>query len=118
MQYYECEQVVSVTEPEFFKVLRTPGIDSTESIPYNLSPLSVLEFITINGGYEPSRNRVVVPVRQAIWAGGIDSLESIPRLLIVLKYRLCSHGARNTPAVSSKCHLYPSPSRELLNGCG
>jgi hypothetical protein len=30
---------------------------------------------------EPSRNRVVVPARQATKAGGIDSLESIPGLL-------------------------------------
>ncbi len=36
---------------------------------------------TIYGGYEPSRNRVVVPARQATWAGAIDSLESIPGLL-------------------------------------
>ncbi len=27
---------------------------------------------------EPSRNAVVVSARQATWAGGIDSLESIP----------------------------------------
>jgi hypothetical protein len=34
----------------------------------------------IFGGYEPCRNRVVVPARQAT-AGGIDALESIPGLL-------------------------------------
>ncbi len=39
-------------------------------------------FRTIYGGSEPSRNRVVVPARQA---GGIDSLESIPVLLKSLK---------------------------------
>ncbi len=34
---------------------------------------------------EPSKNRVVVPIRQATKAGGIDSLESIPGLLKSLK---------------------------------
>ncbi len=29
-------------------------------------------------GLEPSRNRVVVPARQATYAAGIDSWESIP----------------------------------------
>ncbi len=38
-------------------------------------------FRTIFGGQEPSRNRDVVPARQATQAGGIDSLESIPGLL-------------------------------------
>jgi hypothetical protein len=43
-------------------------------------------FKTIYGSSDPSRNRVVVPSRQATSAGGIDSVESIPGLL--QKYRL------------------------------
>jgi hypothetical protein len=40
----------------------------------------------------PSRNRDVVLVRQATWAGGIDSLVKILR---ILKYRVsCAHGSR------------------------
>ncbi len=39
------------------------------------------DFRTINGGKEPSRKRVVVPARQATWAGEMDSLKSIPGLL-------------------------------------
>ncbi len=46
---------------------------------------SVLNFRTIYRGYEPSRNRVVVLARQATKAGGINSLESNPRLLKSLK---------------------------------
>jgi hypothetical protein len=38
---------------------------------------SVLEFYTIYVGYELSRNRVVVPARQATQPGGIGSLEGI-----------------------------------------
>jgi hypothetical protein len=36
-------------------------------------------------GARTSRNRVVVPARQATLSGGIDSLESIPGLLKSLK---------------------------------
>ncbi len=36
-------------------------------------------------GYEPSRNRVVVPACQATLAGGIDALESITGILKSLK---------------------------------
>jgi hypothetical protein len=36
---------------------------------------------------EPSRNRAVVPARQATLAGGIDSLEPILELLKSLKIR-------------------------------
>ncbi len=43
------------------------------------------DFRTICGGQESSRNRVVVPARQAAKTGGINSLESIPRLLKSLK---------------------------------
>ncbi len=48
---------------------------------------------SICGGLEPSRNRAVVPARQAILASGIDSFVSIPwnRFLgsiKVLKYHL------------------------------
>ncbi len=42
---------------------------------------------TTYGGKEPSRNRVVVPARQATKAGGIVSLESIPGLHKSLKIR-------------------------------
>jgi hypothetical protein len=46
-------------------------------------------FRIIYGGYEPRRNRVVVPALKATKADGIDSLESIPGLLTSLKiYRL------------------------------
>jgi hypothetical protein len=31
----------------------------------------------LRGGEETSRNKVAVPARQATWAGGIDSLESV-----------------------------------------
>jgi hypothetical protein len=47
----------------------------------------VLEFLKIYGGYEPSRNRVVVPACQAIKPGGIGSLDSILGLLKSLKIR-------------------------------
>ncbi len=47
----------------------------------------VLEFLTIFGGGKPSRNRVVVPARQATQPGGIGSLESILGLLKNLKIR-------------------------------
>ncbi len=40
----------------------------------------VLDFLTIYGGKEPSRNRIVVPARQATQPGGIGSLESILEL--------------------------------------
>ncbi len=40
-----------------------------------------------NGGLEPSRNKVVVPARQATQPGGIGSLESILGLLESLKIR-------------------------------
>jgi hypothetical protein len=39
------------------------------------------------GGYEPSRNRVVVRARLATFAGGIDSLESITGFLKSFKIR-------------------------------
>jgi hypothetical protein len=42
----------------------------------------VLEFYNNQGGWEPSRNRVVVSARQASKAGGIDSLESIKTFLL------------------------------------
>ncbi len=42
-------------------------------------------FKTIYEGQKPSRNKVVVPARQAKQAGGIDSLESIPGLLKKIK---------------------------------
>jgi hypothetical protein len=47
----------------------------------------VLEFLTIHGGKEPCRNKVVVPARQATQPGGIGSLELILRLLKCLKIR-------------------------------
>ncbi len=42
----------------------------------------MLEFLNNLWELEPSRNRVVVPARQATQAGGVDSLESI---LVLLK---------------------------------
>jgi hypothetical protein len=47
------------------KILRSPGIDSRESIP---------------GGTERQTHRVIVPAHQSTEACEIDSLESIPRL--------------------------------------
>jgi hypothetical protein len=41
--------------------------------------------IKIYGGMEPSRKMVIAPARQVTEDGGIDSLESIPGLLISLK---------------------------------
>ncbi len=47
---------------------------------------SVLELLNNSmGSLEPSRNRVVVPARQATWAGGIDPLKSMLGLLKSLK---------------------------------
>jgi hypothetical protein len=48
---------------------------------------TVLEFLTIYGGWSPSRNRVVVPARKATQPGRISSLESILGLLKGLKIR-------------------------------
>ncbi len=45
-------------------------------------------FQTIYGGYQPSRNSVVVPARQAPQSVGIGVLESILRLLKSLKFGL------------------------------
>ncbi len=60
-------------------------------------------FRTINGDYEPSRNRVVVPERKGILdclyrvlginsSDGINSSESIPGLLKSLKIPSLIHG--------------------------
>jgi hypothetical protein len=42
-----------------------------------IPPAYVLEFLSNLWWLRPSRNRVVVPARQATYAVGIDSLESI-----------------------------------------
>jgi hypothetical protein len=48
----------------------------------------VQEFLkNLYGGEEPSRNRVVVPARQATYAGGIDSSKMILALLKNVKIR-------------------------------
>ncbi len=47
----------------------------------------MLKFLNNLWGYEPSRNRDVVPSRQATQSGGIRSLESIVGLLKSLKIR-------------------------------
>jgi hypothetical protein len=58
----------------------------------------VREFLNNYGGYQPSRNRVVVPARQAPLPVGIGFLESILRLLKSLKIR----------ALGSFCFVYPT----------
>ena len=64
------------TRARVCKRLRSPGIDSEESIP----PAYV--------AWRPdTTNRVIVPGRQATKAGGVDSSESIPGLLTRLKIR-------------------------------
>ncbi len=51
---------------------------------------TVLEFYNNLWGLRiMSRNTVAVPARQSIYAGRIDSLESIPGLPKSLNYRLC-----------------------------
>ncbi len=50
-------------------------------VPPSLYIYQCWNFRTVYEGQELSRNRVVVPARQATQAGGIDSLESIPGLL-------------------------------------
>ncbi len=71
-----------------------------------LIPIQCWNFRTIYGGQEPSRNRIVVPARQATQAGGIDSLESIPGLLYSLKI-----------PVQMNCTLQPN-SQSLSGGGG
>jgi hypothetical protein len=75
---------VPISRPGFFPhhwIMPTPS-----------NPQTVLVFLKIYGGLEPSRNRVTVPARQATFAGGIGSLESIPGLHKSLKIRaLVSH---------------------------
>ncbi len=55
----------------------------------------------------PPLNTTLFPRRSRIFkllrTPGIDSTDSIPSVT-----SLCGHGASNTPAVSPKCHLYPS----------
>ncbi len=57
--------------------LRSSGIDCKESIPR--------AYVAWRAG---STNKVIVPVRQAAYAGGIDSLESIAGLLKRLQIRV------------------------------
>jgi hypothetical protein len=52
---------------------------------------TALEFLNNIWGLEPSRNRVIVPARQATEAGGIHFLESIPELHKRLKIRAKVH---------------------------
>ncbi len=50
----------------------------------------VLEFLNNLwelGTEEPSRNKLIIPARQATYAGGIDSLESILGFIKSLKIR-------------------------------
>jgi hypothetical protein len=51
-------------------------------------------FWRVYGGSEPRRNRVIVPARQATEAGGIHSLESIPRLHKRLKNKNTGSGIK------------------------
>jgi hypothetical protein len=73
-----------------FKLLRTPGIDSTELIPQNLSPLSIA--------------MVVVPARQATYTGGIDSFESILVLPKSLKIRALENFCLLDMSITSHLH--------------
>ncbi len=78
-----------------FKLFRTPSIDSTELIPYNLSPISESEFLNFYGAQESiprdqfrqSRYDNAIPTR---FLARIDCL----------KFQHCSHRP-----VSSKCPI-------------
>ncbi len=69
------------------------------------------------GVYVPSKNRVVVQVRQDTWAGGFGSLESTLGLLKSLNIRplippmllLCYRHNRAEERVTVKVFLIPSP---------
>ncbi len=83
-----------------FILLRTPSIDSTELIPYNLSPLSEFEFFNFYGAQESiPRDQFRQP---SSLAGRYDN--AIPTRFLAridcLKFQHCSHRA-----VSSKCHI-------------
>ncbi len=70
---------------------------------------TVLEFLNNIWGLEPSRNRVVVPVRQASHAGGIGSFESIPGLLKSLKIRAQVNPAWREGYDGAYCGSVPPP---------
>jgi hypothetical protein len=53
--------------------------------PIEFLQIPALDFLTIYGSKEPSRNRIVVPARQATQPGGSGSLESILGLSKSLK---------------------------------
>jgi hypothetical protein len=63
-------------------------------------------FYTIYGGLELSRNRVVVPARQASQPSGISSLESILGLLKSLKIRAQVPAEEIVSAGARARHLY------------
>ncbi len=97
--FYECylSTIGAAVNSSLLWLVSFPIISSTPKaighhIPFHSIPLKgghqCWIFRTIYGGQKPSRKRVVLPARQATYAGKIDSLESIPVLLKSLKCRL------------------------------
>jgi hypothetical protein len=69
------------------------------------------------GGYKPSRNRVIVPARQATLAGGIHSFESIPGLCKHLK--IGAQLPHETGNAKTTCHILLFASLCMQrSGCG
>ncbi len=73
----------------------------------------VLEFYNNHGGWEPSRNSVVVSARQSSLAGGIDSLESINTFLLSLVEILlyACHGSCNP---NDNCRIFANILIDIL----
>ncbi len=74
---------------------------------WKMSP--VLKFRNIQGGQEPSRNRVAVPARQATWAGGINSWVRLQ--IRALEITFSQHLLTSHHFTTSKqpMHLTPPP---------
>jgi hypothetical protein len=68
----------------------------------------VFLYMVTSTSWKTSRGRIVKLLRTP----GIDSTQSIPLYPFASH---CSHVPCNPLGVSSKCHLYPSSSRALLN---
>ncbi len=71
------------SEPEFVNLLSSPGIDSRPVVPGGITTLCD------------------VPAHQATYAGRIDSLESIPRLLKRLQIRAQSQSGKRLSSLPS-----------------
>ncbi len=85
IDYYQRHSIVKYTSAKRGGILEqspylcckrlwSPGIESEESIPGFLKRFTNTG--SVYGGEEASRNKVVVPARQATMAGGIDSWSS------------------------------------------